>query len=1369
MNPPWGLSPYSTALGFGLDVAAKATVILAIVLLIQSALRRRRALFASAAGNSGLLALLLLLLSPAIVPSMPIACLPAETRAPEPKTEAALILQSALGQPGDSGGDTLLVGPVRGNPVAAWAAEVKVVRGSEAGRHTTLPPVASSGAPRAGRAQSRNTDWAALAIAVYAIVALSLLVRIGTSLWAVARLRRSCVQVLDTAWTEALARWRARLGIGRTVGLAWSPRVSVPVVLGWLRPTILVPRALMDSDTDEHADAVILHELAHVRRGDYAWNVLLRIVQALYWPHILVWLLGRAITEVRERACDDLCVHEIGGPSAYRETLLAVASGMIRRPSPVLGLAMARCSRLSRRLARIERSHGSDRCALPWPTRLAIALLGIASASIIGTIELTRAEARATRLDDPAQTLKAADKAPPTGDATHVFHLQVVKAETEEPVPGADVRVSLNFRDDWRKADAQGRLDITYPSGPLYGNFGVDVWGKGRAMQRHGWGEAPDKPMPGGDTIKLQPGETLGGLVQDESARPIAAATVLLWSHNYKKRDAHELLYDLRAVTGPDGRWETSGAPETTGELLGFKVMHPDFLSSRDYWQKDIIPTIANLRASKAVTVMKKGVPIEGRVVDADGKPVAGARVLSTDKTFVMFAELDPFAVSTDLEGRFRTGQVKPGQWSLVATARGHAHGKGTVSIGTAVPQVPITLGRPRPFTGRVVDPDGNPIAGAFVDPDVSHSYRCLGALIWTDADGRFRWDDAPGDELIVNVNQRGYRGVFQQIVPPSSEESVFTLRPSLRVRGMVRDAQTKMRIEHATVDYAAIDPNTGQPTTWTGMPELGFSTGLDRGNLDINFPVTADVYKFRIRTPGFRTFVSRPLRREEKVVVDYDITLSPGADEPAGAVATVLSPDGRPLAGARLFEIQFLGGLNFPGGEANVPGGSKYREDRTSPAGTFAIPQYDEPWCVFILGSDCYAFAGQDALEKSQTIQASPFARIEGQYHVGSRLVPNQELELSGGISYSGGASSVSFAQRATTDSDGRFAFTNVVPTSDLRIAPVEGIGLDRRSRRIGEPVRVEPGKTAQVSLGGKGRPVIGRVEAPLGWTQPMDFNDRSAAHIERNRPWIPYPLSLFRGTTMADWRDVADWRRRWNESPEAQDYADSRVAINAALAPDGSFRIDDVSPGDYRLSVRVNEEFMTHVALMRAPELGKFAQIVRIFTVPPIPGGRSDEALDLGVLRLQERVALKAGEPAPAFEVTTVDSRKLAVPGDYQGKFLLIDFATLWDIEAPTQIARLNEIHQKFGKDPRFAMLSLTSGADNAGTRASIAEKGEPWPQAIVGPLSNPIASAYGIDDRNVSTTILIGPDGRIAAKDLWREKIAPAIAERLGRAGQ
>ncbi len=136
---------------------------------------------------------------------------------------------------------------------------------------------------------------------------------------------------------------------------------------------------------------------------------------------------------------------------------------------------------------------------------------------------------------------------------------------------------------DWRRTDDEGKLDILYNTGPDDRSFSLDVWGDGCAMQRLAWGNDPKVPIPAEATIKLQPGESLGGLVRDEAGRPVGGAVVYLWSHNYKRQDPAEILYDLRAVTGPDGRWHTGGAPTTTGDLLGYYVTHPDYLSERGY------------------------------------------------------------------------------------------------------------------------------------------------------------------------------------------------------------------------------------------------------------------------------------------------------------------------------------------------------------------------------------------------------------------------------------------------------------------------------------------------------------------------------------------------------------------------------------------------------------------------------------------------------------------------------------------------------------------------------------------------------------------------------------------------------------------
>ncbi len=1352
-----------TILVFVLDLAVKATALLVIGLVIQQVLARLRASLGSTAANACLIGLLLLPVSALVLPTIMLDWLPAGAGT-RPETRSSAVTNSVPARSLEPPRDSLDDMPISDRSTIAATPTAREIAGSNAVSVAAAPVKSEVSSPLTASAPSHGTDWLTIGLTGYGIVVVAFLARLIASLVAVAQLRGSSTPVDAPEWLLALERCRRRLGTNRAVDLAWSARVNVPVVLGWLRPTIVLPASLARMDMSGHADAVLLHELSHVRRGDYPWNIFLRLVEAIYWPHPLVWVLGRAIAELRERACDDLCVHELGGPTAYRQTLVAVARGMSHRASPALGLAMARLSRLSHRLARIEESRGDARCLPSLPARLAIVATAAAASVALGTIQLNRAEARSIAPLVAAQDRKIEKAAVPPDGKGRVFHLRVVEADTLKPVPNADVRIWVAFDDEWRKTDADGRLDIVYSTGPSDRDIGIDVWGDGRAMQRHRWANDPNKPIPDSATVSLQPGETLGGTVNDEQGRPIGGATIFVWSHNFKRKAPHELLYDLRAVTGPDGRWRTSGAPETNGELLGFTVDHPDYLSTRAYSNKTIIPKIADLRAEKAVTIMKKGVPIEGRVVDSDGKPVAGARVLSMDDQRAMFASIKRFAVTTDADGRFRTGQVKSGEWFLVASARGHAPADQSVKVGMAIPQIKITLGQPRAFKGRVVDLEGKPIAGAFVDPDTwKRTYRCLGAYLWTDADGRFRWDDAPNDDLIVNVQKQGYVGVFQQQVAPTVEDIVFTVGACLPVHGTVRDAETKNRVENATLEFGAVDPKTGTVANWSSPPQLGSSTGISRGTLRVNLPVTADSYKIRIQSPGYQTFLSREFRREEKTVLDYDVMLVPGVQK--GPLATVHLPDGKPLAGARVYSASLDKTIDLDNGLLRGVGGNG-REDRTGPDGTFVLPQSDRPWFVLILGNDAFAFASSAELVKAPKIEAKPYGGVEGRCLTGSRPVPDQEIELSGDlISQSTSARNVFFSQKTKTDHEGRFAFKNVIASRSLRVNRRDPAKLARGIWSIGQPVRVEPGATAHVMLGGKGRPVIGRVEPPAGWTTAINFSDRSEARIESNRPFTPIPFSLLRGKTSMAGADLTAWHERWRDSPESLDYHDRRVSAGVALAPDGSFRIDDVPAGEYRLAIRVNGESIHHVTVQYKRNSGPFAHIIRVFTVPPVPNGRSDEPIDVGVLRLTPRVTLKAGEPAPAFKVTTVDGRKLSVPEDFRGKFLLIDFGSLWDIAAPHQITLLNEVYQKFGADARFAILSLTLAADNAQTRKSIEDKGEPWPQAIVGPLSNTIASAYAIDEENVSTATLIGPDGRIVASELWSAKIREAIGEALG----
>lgn len=136
------------------------------------------------------------------------------------------------------------------------------------------------------------------------------------------------------------SRTQAMLGISRSVVIGKSPGISIPMVIGWLSPLIVIPGKLAQSASAKLIDMVLLHELAHVRRGDFAWNLVHKLVRIVYWPHPLFWPVGRIIGTVREQACDDVCVQAIGSGAAYRDSLLEVASGLVRRPELSLGLCL---------------------------------------------------------------------------------------------------------------------------------------------------------------------------------------------------------------------------------------------------------------------------------------------------------------------------------------------------------------------------------------------------------------------------------------------------------------------------------------------------------------------------------------------------------------------------------------------------------------------------------------------------------------------------------------------------------------------------------------------------------------------------------------------------------------------------------------------------------------------------------------------------------------------------------------------------------------------------------------------------------------------------------------------------------------------
>jgi beta-lactamase regulating signal transducer with metallopeptidase domain len=149
-----------------------------------------------------------------------------------------------------------------------------------------------------------------------------------TSAWlAIRRLVRAATQPADAMWLPVLERLQRSFRVDHRVGLRASVLVDVPCVIGWLRPIILLPPAACLGLTPQQLEAVLAHELAHIKRRDFLVNSLQRIAEALLFYHPGAWWTSRQIRIEREHCCDDAAVAVCPDVVEYARALTVLETG----------------------------------------------------------------------------------------------------------------------------------------------------------------------------------------------------------------------------------------------------------------------------------------------------------------------------------------------------------------------------------------------------------------------------------------------------------------------------------------------------------------------------------------------------------------------------------------------------------------------------------------------------------------------------------------------------------------------------------------------------------------------------------------------------------------------------------------------------------------------------------------------------------------------------------------------------------------------------------------------------------------------------------------------------------------------------------
>ena len=173
--------------------------------------------------------------------------------------------------------------------------------------------------------------------AIWLAGVMALSVRLFGGWMVVRRLQASTKVAAPQPVYAAFLRLAGSMGITRRVDLLICQRISGPVAIGILRSVIILPAAALSHLSPEQLEVVIAHELAHIRRADYLWNMLQTMVETLFFFHPAVWWLGNRTRQLRELCCDDEAVAACGDPMVYATALLQLEEQRALR----LRLAMA--------------------------------------------------------------------------------------------------------------------------------------------------------------------------------------------------------------------------------------------------------------------------------------------------------------------------------------------------------------------------------------------------------------------------------------------------------------------------------------------------------------------------------------------------------------------------------------------------------------------------------------------------------------------------------------------------------------------------------------------------------------------------------------------------------------------------------------------------------------------------------------------------------------------------------------------------------------------------------------------------------------------------------------------------------------------
>jgi len=796
-----------------------------------------------------------------------------------------------------------------------------------------------------------------------------------------------------------------------------------------------------------------------------------------------------------------------------------------------------------------------------------------------------------------------------TADAgsNEVMNLTVINAQTKEPLAGVEIHVNREKQDSDGRTDEQGHYQITLP--PKYRS---DLWVLARhagfVSARATWHMLRESfQFPRQFTLALKPGILIGGVIQDEQGRPIPNASVsVLENESPTQRTPREVnglleqvssdMIEEEAMTDARGRWQLDSAPADTTEF-SLRLAHPGYVSDGIY-HSEAEPSIKSLRDLTSVMVMKTGFSITGLVLDQNDQPIAAANVSQgPDRWGSHYPE-----TKTDPAGHFQFANVPPGRLILTVQLDGYAPELTNLDATTQSDPVVFHLATGGTIHGRVIDTTGRPVPDANVVADTWRGYRSLAWRANTDADGRFVWNSAPPDDVQFGVSKKGFLSLYASNrtgLRPSPEEQVITLVPAPHVQGAVLDADTGQPIPIFKIIPGAPSIDIPGDTVWQYYQSIVFADG--QYQFDLTFGTWSNL--LRVEAEGYETTNSPTFgTSESNLILDFRLHKR---NWPSGIVRT---PDGQPVSNANAFVVTQAAYVENGQPMRGTPTEAK---TRTGGDGSFKLSLPDKPFLLVVTHDDGFAEIPSETTKFPIEIVLQPWGRVEGDAFLGPNPLRGQTISYRTEKAPRVNMTKPQVEYQTSpvqTDDKGHFVLDHVHP-GEIFIEP-SYMSID-----------VKAGETTHVTLGGTGRPVIGRILLPPTTTTTTDISNASA-FLETKQSGESEVMRQAAAEGL-DERARQERLYQWSETDAGRAFRQARRVYRLTVDRDGSFRAEEVPSGSYNLHVQLNDTHVVYSGTAKHQVIMNVSRPIgwldREVIIPEISDGYTDEPLDLGDLELQ------------------------------------------------------------------------------------------------------------------------------------------------------